>query len=227
MFPHIFEKERLICEWRLYRTGLYKANRNKQKYDHFWSQFLFDAAWTKSNPNLYILVSMMIVICLASVNCERGFSTMVIIKSSTRNTFLVSTVRHVMLIQKSKWNMNDWLGHLSLIVGKFRDMKERRGPYATRERKRWEWLLATQLVLFWELWRFEFFSFSVYVIYRILKLWALGNGFAFFDFFCFFDWGNLFYLNEWSYFDYFEYLEQVTSHYSLRYFTYLFTCGHH
>ena len=136
MFPHIFEKERLICEWRLYRTGLYKANRNKQKYDHFWSQFLFDAAWTKSNPNLYILVSMMIVICLASVNCERGFSTMGIIKSSTRNTFLVSTVRHVMLIQKSKWNMNDWLGHLSLIVGKFRDMKERRGPYATRKRKR-------------------------------------------------------------------------------------------
>ena len=84
----------------------------------------------EENSDLNVLVIMLIVVCLASVNCERGFSIMNIIKHILSNRMRVSLVSAIMSIKDSDWTITgDLMENEDKILTEFKSQKERRGEY--------------------------------------------------------------------------------------------------
>eukprot|EP01083_Nonionella_stella_P227095 806007_1 len=80
-----------------------------------------------SNKYVHIVGLVLEIVCLASVNCERGFSLMNIIKTFLSNRLRVCLVSDLMTIKSSEWKLDyvvDVLG--DEIIGKYNAMKERR-----------------------------------------------------------------------------------------------------
>ena len=106
---------------------------NKIKYRTFWYQYTSNDDCVESNEHLNTLVVMLIVVCLASVNCERGFSLMNIIKYWLSNRMRTELVDAILSIKDSGWTLNDEiLLHEKKIINKFKANKKRRGEYNTK-----------------------------------------------------------------------------------------------
>ncbi len=86
---------------------------------------------------------MLVVLCLQSTNCERGFTLYNIICYWLTNRLRTSVVNDIMIIRNANWNVQYVVEHLTTdIVKKFKKIKERRGarenyqkrPYKKRKK---------------------------------------------------------------------------------------------
>eukprot|EP01083_Nonionella_stella_P177051 621229_1 len=114
-------------EWTMHRHHVFIGHLQGLNYRQCWQQFLRDDGWNESNAQLRIAGLALEIVCLASVNCERGFSLMNIIKTFLSNRLRVCLVSDLMTIKSSEWKLDyvvDVLG--DEIIGKYNAMKERR-----------------------------------------------------------------------------------------------------
>lgn len=135
MFEHALDQRALMIEWQTFRYKLGEAWRCKLKYKAVCGLYLNDDVWTTSNPNLSIIFTILVVLALSSVNTERAFSGMNIIKTWLTNRMSVSLVSDVLLLKEAKlcpwdrWTVRVVATQfLEQIVDEFKKIKERRGP---------------------------------------------------------------------------------------------------
>ena len=133
LFPSLLDENELLIQCKTYRHHLLYAYFNNIKYTKYWYLYTSNEEWIGDNEDLYILVSMLIVVCLSSVNCERGFSQMNIIKSILSNRMLVNLVCAILTIKQSGWPLsNEILFYEDQIIEQFKEQKSRRCAYNTK-----------------------------------------------------------------------------------------------
>eukprot|EP01083_Nonionella_stella_P268015 905692_1 len=131
IFPDLMDYDALKQEWTAHRHHVFIGHLKDLGYKQFWSQYLRNDGWTEANPDLTILALVLVVICLASVNCERGFSLMNIIKSILSNRLRVELVCDLMTIKGSGWSVDFAVDEKGdVVIDKYKQMKTRRGAVA-------------------------------------------------------------------------------------------------
>eukprot|EP01083_Nonionella_stella_P072166 194393_1 len=131
IFPDLMDYDSLLQEWTAHRHHVFIAHLKDLGYKRFWTQYLRNDVWMEANPDLTILSLILVVICLASVNCERGFSLMNIIKGILSNRLRVELVCDLMTIKGSGWGVQFVVDELGdVVIERFKAMKKRRDAVA-------------------------------------------------------------------------------------------------
>lgn len=128
----------LMKEWKQFRIEILDASENSS-----WT-FL---SWTKyvlCNPNfaqyemIIEAVAAMTVAPTSSVNCERGFSLMNLIKTYLLNGLQTNALNDRMVIASNKKEYNiEWFMENKLKIAElFEKMKARKGPYNSNNTKK-------------------------------------------------------------------------------------------
>ena len=94
-------------EWPAVRGRLVKMKHLDQTVFQTWQQLLSEKSFTDNNPNICKLAQIFLVNLTASVECERGFSKLNIVKTKLRNALTTETCDVLMRISISGPELND------------------------------------------------------------------------------------------------------------------------
>ena len=127
------DSSQLLNEWDSFRVILYLAATNKQKWTfQSWTQsILTNESHQENYPMIVSCFAVLVVSPSTSVNCERGFSLMNLIKTYLLNRLLTEQLNNRMTIasNKKQYGIGWYMDRQNEIAQRFNSIKDRRGPY--------------------------------------------------------------------------------------------------
>lgn len=91
------KKDQLQSEWSIFREFMFNRCRN-MNFESFLSFIHVNDFICEQYPLIYSLIEYAAVIPLQTVDCERGFSRMNLVKTELRNRLLIENVNNLLMI---------------------------------------------------------------------------------------------------------------------------------